>query len=289
MCAAETSSSLESEEHQQMISQSVNGSSRQTNRDTTSEGKSLINSQEDSGKKRTEGEEVDEPEEDTMICSKTGSSVRVNGRESSSTSHGRQPKSCQERVGGKTNLSGNERQSCDSSSSHMNGSNHHHHHHHHHLHNQMSHHNKQEFNSESQKNVWNYLIQQQEQEKAARLRIHADDPTELDDDDDEEEALNDSGELEENDLQRQEQLINFRAKLSAFENLAKSDKNHVNTSSSAGGLTSQRDLSSSASSSASSSTSGHNHHHPHPVRNSSSGEILKERGKKSFTCHCLAS
>jgi len=238
---AETSSSLESDE--QMISQSINGltaSSCEVTSLNREEKASLIKKSDD--------------------CSMDSTS-KLNGDKTSltTTGHGTDPNSSQE-VGGKS-LSANERQTRDSSPlNRMNGSHHHHHHHHHH-HDKNAHknpcqnpsqnpcQNNNKNDSESRKNVWNYLIQQQEQETAAQRRIHADDPTELDDEDDDEEHLNGSGEVEENDLQRQEQLINFRAKLSAFENLSKSDRNSCVTTGVQGG----RDLSSSASSETSSS------------------------------------
>ena len=228
-------SSLGSDEHPPR-SQSMNGCrSRETN-GSSSESR---RSQDDS--KETDGE-----------TNKSKTSVNV---KTPSISYGLTPEAA-ERVGvekKQESFSGNERQFRDSSHR-INGSCHHNNHHRHDDDNRKT----EEFNNkESQKNVWNYLIQQQEQERAARLRIHADDLTQFhddhDDDDEEEEALNDSGELEESDLQRQEQLSNFKAKLSAFENLAKSGKK-----SSCSSRLQRENVSSSDASSSASSTSGHN-------------------------------
>ena len=227
-------SSLGSDEHPPR-SQSMNGCrSHETNGSSSSESR---RSQDDSK----------ETDEETNK-SKTPVNVKT-----PSISYGLTPKAA-ERVGvekKQKSFLGNERQFRDSSHC-INGSCHHNNHHRHDDDNRKT----EEFNNkESQKNVWNYLIQQQEQEKAARLRIHADDLTQFHDDhddDEEEEALNDSGELEESDLQRQEQLSNFKAKLSAFENLAKSGKK------SSCSRLQQENVSSSDASSSASSTSGHN-------------------------------
>jgi len=110
---------------------------------------------------------------------------------------------------------------------------------------------KERKSREQQKNVWNYLLQQDQEH---RLRIHADDAD--DDDEEEEDGLNESGENDESDLQRQEQLINFRAKLSAFENLAKSERGKSLPSLSSSTSLHNREASSSASSTTSSGMNG---------------------------------
>jgi hypothetical protein len=254
-----------------MISQSINDCSpHETNEPSFLEDKSLIRMK--NGSSKGSSEESKTPS--------SQSSVKLNGKTSSSSLNpGLEPNAAEVVGVEKKSVSGNERQSRDETSHRMNRchqqseSNHDNDSHHHH--NKKTE-NFSGNNTESQKNVWNYLIQQQEQERAARLRIHADDLLAEDDyDDEEEEALNDSGELEENDLQRQEQLINFRAKLSAFENLSKKSGKNLEV----GHERLQRDVSSSASSS-SSSTSGHHRLHPSLHSRNQGEKMIRKRNNR---------
>lgn len=77
--------------------------------------------------------------------------------------------------------------------------------------------NRSNGSNEQQKNVWNYLLQQQQQDQpSSRLAAEV-----SDEEDEEEEDMHNESTESTDQVQQQQQLISFKAKLSAFENLAK--------------------------------------------------------------------
>lgn len=119
---------------------------------------------------------------------------------------------------------------------------------------------------EKTKNVWDYLLQQPDTPR----RIHREDVTDEDEDDDYEDQHSGIAENdEEDDAQREQQLINFKAKIFAFETLAKGECNSSTASTASMTISANKSVSSTSSSSSTISSSGGHGNHSVPSKGKS--------------------